>query len=104
MDAPSLQIGHQIGLGDYTPLTPVSLLPAGYQIDAYALWRSQKSEPGFPGSLRASRWGALLFSFEHDLSENRFPLFRIMLWGLQDTRYYDAGSSTVSMTWMTPFD
>jgi hypothetical protein len=99
MAAPSLQIGY----GEYTPLTPVSLLPAGYQIDAYALWRSQKSEPGFPGSLRVPV-GSTSLSFEHDLSENRFPLFRIMLWGLQDTRYYDAGSSTVPMTWMTPFD
>jgi hypothetical protein len=94
MTAPSLQIGY----GEYTPPTPVSLLPLRYQIDAYDLWRSQKSEPGFPGSRSHVPVGSMIFS------ENRFPLFPDHALGVQDTRYYDAGISTVSMTWMTPFD
>src|SRR5687767_1247086 len=34
----------------YTPEPGGSLLPRRYQVDACSLWRSQKSEPGCPGS------------------------------------------------------
>src|SRR6516225_1988338 len=46
---------------------------------------SQKSEPGFPARRRVSRWGISVAEI-----------------GIRDT--YEAGISTVSTTWITPFD
>ena len=66
--------------------------------------RSQKSEPGFPGSRSHVPVGSTSFVWSMIFSENRFPLFPDHALAVQDTRYYDAGISTVSITWMTPFD
>src|ERR1700754_2441165 len=37
-------------VAQYTPMLPLSLRPAGHRIEAGRLTRSQKSEPGAPGS------------------------------------------------------
>src|SRR5476651_1461443 len=55
---------------------------AGYQVDACRVSRSQKSEPGCPGSRAARPVGGRPGC----------------AW------YYDAGIRTVSITWITPFD